>query len=57
MRKASEIVMNASKLLGCPICVLPSGPIAIDALSCNIDAKVLGALQNEVDLLTRSVFS
>ena len=57
MRKASEIVMNASKLLGCPICVLPSGSIAIDALSCNIDAKVLGALQNEVDLLTRSVFS
>ena len=57
MRKASEIVMNASKLLGCPICVLPSGTIAIDTLSCTIDAKVLQALQSEVTLLTESVFS
>jgi len=57
MRKASEIVMNASKLLGCPICSLPSGMIAIDTLSCTIDAKVLQALQNEVAILTDSVFS
>lgn len=57
MRKASEIVMNASKLLGCPISSLSPGPIVIDALNVNIDAKVLQALQSEIALLTESVFS
>uniref|UniRef100_A0A7S2Z796 CobQ/CobB/MinD/ParA nucleotide binding domain-containing protein n=1 Tax=Chloropicon laureae TaxID=464258 RepID=A0A7S2Z796_9CHLO len=57
MRKASELVMNASKLLGCPICVLPAGVIEIDTLSCNIDSKVLTALQSELQLLTEAVFT
>jgi hypothetical protein len=57
MRKASEIVMNASKLLGCPICALPSGTIEIDTLTCTIDPKTLQALQNEIKSLTDAVFS
>ena len=57
MRKASEIVMNASKLLGCPICTLPSGTIDVDTLSCTIDSKTLQALQSEIATLTESVFS
>lgn len=56
-RKASETVMNASKLLGSPVCLLPSGPVQVDAVSCTIDPKSLQALRQELATLTDVIFS